>query len=131
MFPLILLLLLFFFSQIFLFFIFIFFSFSIGNFIFFYFIFKLYIIKLCLKMYQIVLYEKIQTSYSVQFSHSVVSDSLQPHELQHARPSCPSPTPGVPSHSCPSSRDAIQPSHPLSSPSPLAPNPSQHQSLFQ
>ena len=32
---------------------------------------------------------------SVQFSHSVVSDSLQPHESQHTRPSCPSPTPGV------------------------------------
>ena len=32
---------------------------------------------------------------SVQFSHSVVSDSLQPHGLQHARPPCPSPTPGV------------------------------------
>ena len=32
---------------------------------------------------------------SVQFSHSVVSDSLQPHELQHTRPPCPSPTPGV------------------------------------
>ena len=32
---------------------------------------------------------------SVQFSHLVVSDSLQPHELQHARPPCPSPTPGV------------------------------------
>ena len=31
---------------------------------------------------------------SVQFSHSVVSDSLRPHELQHARPPCPSPTPG-------------------------------------
>ena len=40
---------------------------------------------------------------SVQFSHSVVSDSLQPHELQHARPRCPSPTPGVHSNSCPSS----------------------------
>ena len=38
---------------------------------------------------------------SVQFSCSVVSDSLQPHELQHARPSCPSPTPGVHSNSCP------------------------------
>ena len=33
--------------------------------------------------------------YSVQFSHSVVSDSLWPHELQHARPPWPSPTPGV------------------------------------
>ena len=32
---------------------------------------------------------------AVQFSHSVVSDSLQPHEPQHARPPCPSPTPGV------------------------------------
>ena len=32
---------------------------------------------------------------SVQFSHSVMSDSLQPHELQHARPPCPSPTPGI------------------------------------
>ena len=41
---------------------------------------------------------------SVQFSHSVVSDSLRPHELQHARPPCPSPTPGVHSNSCPSSR---------------------------
>ena len=40
----------------------------------------------------------------VQFSHSVVSDSLQPHELQHARPPCPSPTPGVDSNTCPSSR---------------------------
>ena len=41
---------------------------------------------------------------SVQFSHSVVSNSLQPHELQHARPPCPSPTPGVHSDSSPSSR---------------------------
>ena len=41
---------------------------------------------------------------SVQFSCSVVSDSLQPHELQHARPPCPSPTPGVHPNSYPSSR---------------------------
>ena len=41
---------------------------------------------------------------SVQFSCSVVSDSLWPHELQHARPSCPSPTPGVHPNSCPSSQ---------------------------
>ena len=40
---------------------------------------------------------------SVQLSHSVVSDSLWPHESQHTRPSCPSPTPGVYSNSCPSS----------------------------
>ena len=41
---------------------------------------------------------------SVQFSRSVVSDSLRPHESQHARPPCPSPTPGVHSDSGPSSR---------------------------
>ena len=41
---------------------------------------------------------------SVQFSRSVMSDSLRPHELQHARPPCPSPTPGVYSNSCPSSQ---------------------------
>ena len=41
---------------------------------------------------------------SVQFSHSVVSDSLQPHEPQHARPPCPSPTPGVQPNPCPSSQ---------------------------
>ena len=40
---------------------------------------------------------------SVQFSHSVVSDSLQPYESQHARPPCPSPTPRVHSDSHPSS----------------------------
>ena len=40
---------------------------------------------------------------SIQFSHSVVSTSLQPHELQHARPPCPSPTPGVHPNPCPSS----------------------------
>ena len=40
---------------------------------------------------------------SVQFSRSVVSDSSQPHESQHARPPCPSPTPGVHSESHPSS----------------------------
>ena len=43
-------------------------------------------------------------SNSVQFSRSVVSDSLQPHESQHTRPPCPSPTPGVHSDSRPSSQ---------------------------
>ena len=69
--------------------------------------------------------------FSVQFSSSVVSDSLRPHESQHA---------GLPvHHQLPEFiqthvhrvSDAIQPSHPLSSPSPPAPNPSQHQGLFQ
>ena len=40
-------------------------------------------------------------SSSVQFNHSIMSDSLQLHELQHARPPCPSPVPGVCSDSCP------------------------------
>ena len=47
---------------------------------------------------------------SVQFSRSVMSDSLWPHELQHIRPPCPSPTPGVHSNSRPSSRWCHQPS---------------------
>ena len=41
---------------------------------------------------------------SVQFSHSVVSDSLRPCESQHARPPCPSPSPRVHSNSCSSSQ---------------------------
>ena len=41
---------------------------------------------------------------SAQFSHSVISNSLQLHGPQHARPPCPSPTPGVYSNSCSSSR---------------------------
>ena len=43
----------------------------------------------------------LKTIGSVQFSLSVVSESLRRHELQHARPPCPSPTPGVHSNSCP------------------------------
>ena len=41
---------------------------------------------------------------SFQFSHSVISNSLQPHDLQHARPPCPSPTPRIHSNSCPLSQ---------------------------
>ena len=40
----------------------------------------------------------------IQFSHSVLSNSLRPHESQHARPPCPSPTPRVHTNSCPLSR---------------------------
>ena len=73
-----------------------------------------------------------RTSFSVQFGHSVVSNSLWPHKLQHARPRCPSPTPGIYSNSCPLSQWC----HPAISssvvfPSPPAPNTSQHQGLFQ
>ena len=45
-----------------------------------------------------------EESCSVQFIRSVMSDSLRPHESQHARPPCPSPTPGIHSKACPSSR---------------------------
>ena len=89
--------------------------------------------------------------YSLLFSHSVMFDSLRPHGLQHARLPCPSPSPGACSNSCPLTwrchptisssivtfsthirwvSNAIQPSCPLSSPSPPAFNLSQHQGLF-
>ena len=48
---------------------------------------------------------------SLQFNRSVVSDSLRPHELQHARPPCPSPTPGVHPNPCPSKHIIL--CHPL------------------
>ena len=59
-----------------------------------------------------------------------MSDSLRLHEKQHARPPCPSPTLRVYLNPCPSVGDAIQPSHPLSPPSPTF-NLSQHRGLFQ
>ena len=46
----------------------------------------------------------LPSSHSLQFSHSDVSDSLPPRGLQHARSSCPSPTPKSCSNPCPSSR---------------------------
>ena len=49
-------------------------------------------------------YPRTRSISSVQFSRSVVSNSLRPHESQHARPPCPSQTPGVYLNSCPSSR---------------------------
>ena len=59
-----------------------------------------------LTMFQFNIYNyPLRVSFSsVQFSHSVMSNSLQPHGLQHARPPCPSPTPRVHSSSCPLSR---------------------------
>ena len=78
------------------------------------------------------IYKRVKSNHfsSVQFSSSVVSDSLWPHELQ----------PGLPVHHQPPEftqthvhrvGHAVQPSHPLSSPSPPAPHPSQYHSLFR
>ena len=68
---------------------------------------------------------------SVQFSHSVVSNSLQPNETQHARPPCPSPTPGVHPNPCPLNRWC----HPTISSTVFPSSPSlnlcQHQGLFK
>ena len=64
------------------------------------------------------------------FSCSVMSNSLQPHELQHARPPYLSPTPGVTQTHVHWVGDAIQPPHPLASPYPAF-SLSQHQGLFQ
>ena len=86
------------------------------------------IAKFCITVEMVILWIHI---YSVQFSCSVVSDSLRLHEPK---------TPGLPvHHKCLEStqthvhwvRDAIQPSHPRSSPSPPALNLSQHQGLFK
>ena len=66
---------------------------------------------------------------SDQISCSVVSDSLRPHESRQA--SVHHQLPEFTQTHIHRVSDAIQPSHPLSSPSPPAPNPSQHQSLFQ
>ena len=49
-------------------------------------------------------YDNCSKTDPVQFSRSVVSNPLRPHESQHARPPCPSPTPGVHPNSCPLSR---------------------------
>ena len=68
---------------------------------------------------------------SVHFSCSDVSNSLQPHESQHARPPCPSPLPESTQTNVHWVSDVIQPSHPLSSPSSPAHNLSQHQGLFK
>ena len=70
-------------------------------------------------------------SSSVQFSQSVVSESLWPHKPQHARPPCTSPSPGVYPNSCPLSRWYHPTISPLLSPSPPALNLSQHQGLFK
>ena len=90
-------------------------------------------VHLCIWCPSICMYTPLQLIIfsSVQFSLSVMSNSLRPHELQHTRPPCPSPTPGVHSNSHPLSQWC----HPAISSSVVpfssAPSPSQHQSLFQ
>ena len=68
---------------------------------------------------------------SVQFSLSVMLDSLWPHKLQHTKPPCPSPNPGVYQTHVHWVSDVIQWSHPLSSPSPPALNLLLNQGLFK
>ena len=68
---------------------------------------------------------------SVQFSRSVMSDSLRPHEPQHARPPCPWPTPGVYPNSCPLSQWCHPAISSLVVPFSSVLNLSQHQGLFQ
>ena len=75
-------------------------------------------------------YVKKQLDGLVQFSHSVVSNSLRPHGLQHDRPPCPYQRPEFTQIRVHPVGDAIQPTHPPSSPSPPAFNLSQHQGLF-
>ena len=65
---------------------------------------SLYVITLCNTVHWLHLHYKLIQFSSVQFSRSVVSNSLRPHESQHARAPCPSPSPGVHSNSHPSSR---------------------------
>ena len=81
--------------------------------------------------FPLVMYYFVYLFSSVQFSHSVVSNSFGPHGLQHTRLPCPWPTPGVYSNSCLSSGWH----HPTISssvvPSPPAFDLSQHQGLFQ
>ena len=78
------------------------------------------------------LYNVIYIKYlSVQFSRSVGSDVLGPHESQHARPPCHHQLPEFTQTHVHRVGDAIQASHPLLSTSIPAPNPSQHQDLFK
>ena len=88
--------------------------------------------QILLLMFNVSIFKllKIHVS-SVQFSCSVMSDSLRPHESQHTKLPVHHQLPEFTQTHIHQVSDAIQPSLPRSSPSPPAPNPSQHQSLFQ
>ena len=91
--------------------------------------------------------EKVGLKLNIQKTKIMASDPIRSDQIRSVAQSCPivcnpmnCSTPGLPVHPqlpeftethVHQVSDAIQPSHPLSSPSPLAPNPSQHQSLFQ
>ena len=94
------------------------------------FLYLLSVYHLCLSLYP-PFNVSIYPYLSVIFSSLQSLRHVRLFEPRHARPPCPSPTQGVHSNSYPSSGDAIQSSHRLSSPSPPAFNLSQHQSLFQ
>ena len=74
---------------------------------------------------------KHSNTFLLLFSCPIISDSLQPHGLQHTRPPCPSPSPGVCPSSCSLHQWCVQPAYPLMPSSPSALNLSQHQGLFQ
>ena len=84
----------------------------------------------CYQHHYLKFMKEDQKDLGCLFSHSVLSDPLGPHGLQHARLPCLPPSPRACSNSCPLSRDAIQTSCPLSSPSPPAFSLSQDQGLF-
>ena len=81
-------------------------SLSFSFFTYYYFFYIYYLFTFPTVLFPLQLIFNVYTSFqfsSVQFSGSVVPDSLWPHEPQHARPPCPSPTPGVQPNPCPSS----------------------------
>ena len=82
------------------------FSLQLNKICIFYFIFKIKVLLKQLVFLYVcqIFFLKISLGWQVQFSHSVLSDSLRPHEPQHTRPPCPSPTPGVHPNPCPLSR---------------------------
>ena len=82
-----------------------------------------HMVKQCLQSQHMLRFSSVQSLF--------VSHSLWPHEPQHARPPCPLQTPRVHPNHVHWVSDAIQASHPLSSPSPPALNLSQHQGLFK
>ena len=78
-------------------------------------------IKNCIRNYTLLLISPCLVSIKIkgiychlgQFNSSVLSDYLRPHGLQHIRPPCPSPTPGVYSNSCPFIESLITSNHPI------------------